>query len=347
MSIGVKTQASAELEARQERIERACKVFGNAYTDKNAEEISVNKEGEFWISRRGGKGWQPYKEKGVTVAWAEALVNDLALFNEIQYRASVKPILAARMPQGHRFQSILGKQNVESGICLSIRLKRNKKMTAKDFGFNDDTDLEALREKVPEEKIKGFKPTKRWFDELIEDGGSVMVSGGTSTGKTTFTNTCAIPNIPAKTRVIAVEDVAELDLSHFPNSVRLLVPRVQAANSVTNKDMIDSLVRLSPECILLGEISTGNTVPTFRLMNTGHASFVMTIHANSPREAITAFLTNYRENTPSGKTTGVADFLIRHIDVIVQLGTRGNGERGITQICCPTKDLSPKDFTDD
>ena len=338
---------SEDLSAHQAqgvRIERHCKVFGAAYADKDAEEISVNKEGEFWVSRRSGKGWHAHKEKGISIVWAEMLVDDLAHFNEIQYRPSVKPILGAMMPQGHRFQSILGKQNVASGLCLSIRLKRNKKMTAKNFGFTDDADLENLCEEAQQKKSEDFRRTKQWFDKTIENGGSVIISGGTSSGKTTFANTCAIPNIPQKRRVLAVEDVAELDLSHFPNSVRLLVPRVQAANEVTNKDMIDSLVRLAPECILLGEISTGNTVPTFRLMNTGHASFIMTIHANSPREAITAFLTNYRENTRSGDTTGVADFLIRHIDVIIQLGKRDDGTRGVTQICCPAKELSPKDF---
>ena len=109
------------------------------------------------VFTNNAKGWECKKSENITMDWGHALMRDLALSKEINYNPDKRPILGASMPGGARFQGIIEKQNVQSGMCMSIRLKREIKRTPEDFGFTDDLDTEKVQEQKKTNKIKNFK----------------------------------------------------------------------------------------------------------------------------------------------------------------------------------------------
>ena len=115
---------------------------------------------------------------------------------------------------------------------------------------------------------------------------NIIISGGTSTGKTTFTNAClrAIPRIE---RLISVEDAREIDLENHPNKVHLLASKGgQGLAKVTTQDLIETCLRLRPDRIIVGELRGSEAFSFLRAINTGHPGSISTLHADTPEMAI-------------------------------------------------------------
>jgi len=283
----------------------------NSSTKDDVVEVMVNEPGIVIIEK--GNGTKETRiNKSIDMDWAVTLCNALSAVYDIPFSEN-KPLLLARLPGGHRFTCLTGANVHGSGLAISIRASREFKVDLAKFGL-DNEEIADLR-------------------QMMIDGGNVLISGGTNTGKTTFTNALLL-FIPENLRVISAEDVPELNLSHIKDRLPLLVSRLSNSDSINYNDVIDAINRLNPNRIIVGEISVNNSVSSLRLINMGHKGFLSTIHANSPQEACRAWAANYglalaaKENPEAM----VSDLIYRHFDRIIQLGYHYDGKNKVRQV---------------
>jgi pilus assembly protein CpaF len=156
---------------------------------------------------------------------------------------------------------------------------------------------------------------------------NVLISGGTGTGKTTVLNVLS-SFIPFDERIITIEDSAELQLQQ-EHVVRLETrpPNLEGMGEITQRDLVRNALRMRPERIILGEVRQGEALDMLQAMNTGHDGSLATIHANSPRDALTRL-----ETMVSMAGLNIPDRAIRHqissaIDVVIQLSRLSDGSR--------------------
>jgi type IV secretory pathway ATPase VirB11/archaellum biosynthesis ATPase len=169
----------------------------------------------------------------------------------------------------------------------------------------------------------------------VEAAQSLLISGGTSSGKTTFLNRL-IQYIPLNLRVLTVEDTREIRIPHL-NHVSYVVngnATSLASSSITYPLMIDHLMRSRPDIIISGELSVPNAFPILRLLNTDHGGFMCTVHANSPELALEeAIPTNIRLS--GMEIPNAAEFMRKTIDLVIQLHKVGPGKRQVTDLWFP------------
>ncbi len=197
--------------------------------------------------------------------------------------------------------------------------------------------------------IRKFKKDKLTLDQLVQFGTitpegatilqiigrvrcNVLVSGGTGSGKTTLLN-CLTRYIDHDERVITCEDAAELQLQQ-PHVVRLETrpANIEGEGEVTMRDLVRNCLRMRPERIIVGEVRGPEAFDLLQAMNTGHDGSMGTLHANSPREALSrieSMITMGGFTLPS-KT--LREMIVSSIDVIVQSARLRDGTRRITHI---------------
>ena len=161
---------------------------------------------------------------------------------------------------------------------------------------------------------------------------NVLISGGTGSGKTTLLN-CLTGFIGAEERVITCEDAAELQLQQ-PHVVRLETrpPNLEGQGQVTMRDLVKNCLRMRPERIIVGEVRGSEAFDLLQAMNTGHDGSMGTLHANSPREALSrieSMITMGGYNLP---TRTIREMISGSIDVIIQAARLRDGSRKITHI---------------
>lgn len=180
------------------------------------------------------------------------------------------PMVDARLPDGSRVNAIIPPLAVD-GAILSIRRFAVVPLTMEDF-----LDYKSLTPAMAE-VLQGLVKAKVNF----------VISGGTGTGKTTLLNVLS-RNIPASERVITIEDAAELQLQQ-PHVVRLEVrpPNIEGKGEVTPRMLVRNSLRMRPDRIIVGEVRGAEVVDMLQAMNTGHEGSMVTIHANTPRDALT------------------------------------------------------------
>ncbi len=197
--------------------------------------------------------------------------------------------------------------------------------------------------------IRKFKKDKLTLDQLVQYGTitpegatilqiigrvrcNVLISGGTGSGKTTLLN-CLTRYIDADERVITCEDAAELQLQQ-PHVVRLETrpANIEGEGEVSMRDLVRNCLRMRPERIIVGEVRGPEAFDLLQAMNTGHDGSMGTLHANSPREALSrieSMITMGGFTLPS-KT--LREMIVSSIDVIVQASRLRDGSRRITHI---------------
>ena len=201
----------------------------------------------------------------------------------------------------------------------------------------------------PSRTIRKFKTEKLKLDQLVRFGSispegaeilkiigrvrcNVLISGGTGSGKTTLLN-CLTGYIDHGERIITCEDAAELQLQQ-PHVVRLETrpPNIEGQGEITMRSLVKNCLRMRPERIIVGEVRGPEAFDLLQAMNTGHDGSMGTLHANSPREAISrveAMITMGGHSLPA---KAIREMLVSSVDVIVQAARLRDGSRRITHI---------------
>jgi type IV secretory pathway ATPase VirB11/archaellum biosynthesis ATPase len=321
-----------------ELLNRALEPFSEFYDREGVEEIAINQPGEVWVKMVGGSGtWIRKEAPEITFKLVLTACRIFANITEQDFDRDQLPILAGTLPGGHRFQAVVG-SNVRydmghtQGVAICIRrYHQGKKMSLSSFKLEPGRALAgAALAGVGHQRYSDFA-----YDDLIatiEHGEAVLISGATSTGKTTFLN-ALINYIPLDRRVITVEDAREVLVAH-PNHVHFVVSRTTSTNQVGYAHILDSVVRLTPDVIICGEISITNAKSIYRLMTTGHSNFMATIHAETPEMALRAFWQNLTQTDPHLDARAAIEIISRTFGRIVQID-RSTGERMVTNVDIP------------
>jgi pilus assembly protein CpaF len=182
-----------------------------------------------------------------------------------------QPILDSRLPDGSRVAAVFPPCSL-GGTTLTIRKFQTRFFTAEEL-----VRIGTLTE-----------PILATVRAAIERNQNLLISGGTSTGKTTLLNALAA-FLPADDRVVLIEDTAELQLER-PNVVRFEARRAQANwPAVTIRDLLRATLRHRPDRIIVGEVRGGEAYDLLQALNTGHSGSLSTIHANSGAQALSRF----------------------------------------------------------
>ena len=159
---------------------------------------------------------------------------------------------------------------------------------------------------------------------------NIIVSGGTSTGKTTFLN-ALVKEIPLEERLILIEDTPEIRLEH-PNAVGLVAARGSLGEArVSVEDLLQATLRLRPDRIILGELRGPEAYSFLRAVNSGHPGSITTVHADSPRAAVDQIALMVIQGGANLGRAEIVDYVGGVVDVAVQLSRR-DGRRVISEV---------------
>ena len=225
------------------------------------------------------------------------------------------PICDARLPDGSRVNAIVPPLAID-GPALTIRKFKKDKLT-----------LDQL--------VKFGTITQHGADVLKVIGRcrvNTLISGGTGSGKTTLLN-CLTNFIDEDERVITCEDAAELQLQQ-PHVVRLETrpPNFEGEGQVTMRDLVQNCLRMRPERIIVGEVRGPEAFDLLQAMNTGHDGSMGTLHANSPREALSRLESMITMGGFSLPSRTIREMIVASIDVIIQAARLRDGSRRITHV---------------
>lgn len=337
------TRGKPMLEADPNHIAgRVLRKLSAYYSAPNVEEVVINQPGNVWIKERRSS-WEQHEAPEIDYQYIRRVCKVLANINNAKFSEDDIPVVSCELPGApFRFQAVIGpnvRYNLDDrkGTAVAIRaLTADTSIDFSSYGLTRDSVLPGRDEIMQEFQIQ--KDHIQALSDVIDRHESIIVSGATSTGKTTFTNKI-IEMIPKSERVITVEDARELTVPQ-KNRVHLVVPRNRSANSVNYSTIIDSLVRLTPNWIICGELSIENAQGIYATMGKGHP-IVTTVHAGSPEGALGAFVENM--NVANAKGNSTAESMISSmksmIGAIIQLEHK-NGKRRVVDIVFPSRNSS-------
>jgi pilus assembly protein CpaF len=226
------------------------------------------------------------------------------------------PIVDARLEDGSRIHIVLNPVAI-NGPILTIRKFRNEIYTLDQMHTS----------KMIDSEIYEFLKT------IVKFKYNVFISGGTSSGKTTFLNALS-HYIPKEERIITIEDSAELSLSHFKNLVRL---ETKAANSegegeINMSHLIKASLRMRPDRIIVGEVRGKEALDMIHAMSTGHDGSLSTGHGNSCRDMLKRLELMILKGVDL-PTKVISKLIASSLDIIIQLERGVQGQRFIREVC--------------
>lgn len=311
------------------------KPYAAALADKNVIEISVNRPGGFFVEKAGQADMEYRPNAAVTKESIETFAQYIAAKNN-QYVNTAKPLFSGTLPTHERIQIVLSPSAAEGG-AISIRKQYVQNISLDEYAklgaFNNVKPASAQNTLAAQlSRLLDAKNYVAFIKQAIKSKISLLISGGTNTGKTTFLNAC-LREIPAGERIITIEDTRELNPPQT-NVLKLLASKGdQGTADVTIGDLLEASLRLRPDRILIGELRGSEAFAFLRAINTGHPGSMTTVHANDTAGAYQQ-LELMALQSAAGKSLS-REFLEKYIKtvmpVVIQLAKRGK-ERGVEQI---------------
>ncbi len=225
------------------------------------------------------------------------------------------PTVDARLPDGSRVNAVIPPVAID-GPSITIRKFSRDKLTAQQL-----IDLKSLTPQMAE-----------FLRACVISKLNIIISGGTGSGKTTLLNVLS-HYIPEEERIVTIEDAAELQL-HQEHVVRMeaKMPNVEGKGTVTIRDLVRNSLRMRPDRIIVGECRGGEALDMLQAMNTGHDGSLTTLHANSPRDALSRLETLTLMSGMDLPVRVIREQVASAIDLIVQQGRLKDGSRKVTAI---------------
>ena len=307
--------------------------LGPALARSDVTDIYINRPHEIWIETMGGVS-ERLDAPDLGPLTLERLARQIAALSH-QGISREHPLLSAALPDGSRIQIVMPPAT-RGQLALAIRKHVSQDLSLADYaqsgafsqtrtgGQADDDKDHELGALLSQGDIASM------LSLAVRQRRNILVSGGTSTGKTTFLN-ALLREIPADERLILIEDTPELSMTHA-NAIGLLAARSELGEAqVTANDLVAASLRLRPDRIILGELRGGEALAFLRAVNTGHPGSMTTVHADSPLGAIEQItLLALQTGTQLGRAD-VHDYVRSTIDVFVQL-SRIKGRRLVSAV---------------
>ncbi len=225
------------------------------------------------------------------------------------------PMVDARLPDGSRVNAVIPPLAVD-GPVLTIRL-----FSKDPYQVDDLVAMGTMSSEVAD-----------LLQACVEGRLNALISGGTGSGKTTLLNVLS-SFIPEDQRIVTIEDAVELQL-HQKHVVRLesRPPNIEGKGEVRIRDLVRNALRMRPDRIVVGEVRGAEALDMLQAMNTGHEGSLSTVHANSPRDAISRLETMVLMAGVELPVRAIREQISSALDVIIQLGRLRDGSRRITHI---------------
>lgn len=306
-----------------------------AYFDmEGVAEISINKPGELWIEQYGDL--KRFDAPDLDLNHLKSLARLVAQSTE-QTVSEESPLLAANLPEGYRIQIVFPPACEPGRVGISIR-----KQTVLNFDLDKYEELGAFDHTLVEEKENaGDKELRQLLDanhikefirRAIHLKKNIIVSGGTSTGKTTFFN-AMLKEVNPNERVITLEDAREIMIEHLPNHLHLVASRGgQGRAQVDMQDLIEASLRLRPDRLMLGELRGKEAFTFLRAVNTGHPGSISTLHADTPRLAVEQMVLMVMQAGLGLTHEQIREYIHNVVHIIVQLKRGEGGKRFISEV---------------
>ncbi len=315
-------------------LETFLEPFGDIFNEDGVSEISVNVPGEVWVEKRGDMRLEMLP--ALDVDHLKALGRLIAQSTE-QLISEEKPLLSATLPNGYRIQVVFPPACEAGTVCMSIRKGATELFTFdtyEKFGAFDQTSTEEISDAnapiLLDHLAKG--EIRQFLSKAIKCKKNIIISGGTSTGKTTFTN-AALLEIPNEERLITVEDAREVQLPNHRNRVHLLASKGgQGRAHVTTQDLIEACLRLRPDRIIVGELRGAEAFSFLRAINTGHPGSIATLHADTPAMALEQLKLMVMQAGLGMPPQEIRSYILAVVDIVVQLKRGDKGRRYISEI---------------
>ncbi|PIR39106.1 MAG: P-type DNA transfer ATPase VirB11 [Alphaproteobacteria bacterium CG11_big_fil_rev_8_21_14_0_20_39_49] len=295
------------------------------FEEDGVAEISINRPGEAWIEKRGDMYMVELPE--FDFEHLKGLARLIAQSTE-QKVSEERPLLSATLPNGFRIQVVFPPAAEPGHVIMSIRKGSTLNWNLDDYekmGAFSHTAVDEQEDPHDKElsELLDKNEIKQFMIKAIQYKKNIIISGGTSTGKTTFTNAC-LKAIPAEERLITAEDAREVILDQHPNRVHLLASKGgQGRAQVTTQDLIEACLRLRPDRIIVGEVRGAEAFSFLRAINTGHPGSISTLHADTPQMAMEQLKLMVMQAGLGMPPAEVRQYISQVIDIVVQLKRSG------------------------
>lgn len=309
------TKAEEELIAREKLDDfRGVGPLQVLLDDDEITDIMVNGADTIYVSRRG------QKNKQLTGLSFRCPAHLTAVAQAIARRVGRKidentPTVDARLPDGSRVNIVFAPIALD-GVCISIRKFPNISLQ-----LDDLTRSGALSEKMSD--FMKYASAARL---------NILISGGTGSGKTTLLNAIT-KYFDSNDRIITIEDAAEIKVQQ-PHVIRLetRVSTAEGAGAVTQTDLVKNALRQAPDRIIIGEVRGGEAFDLLQAMNTGHDGSLGTLHANTPRDAISRLENLVLMAGYDLPARAIRQQIASALDLVIQVERMRDGARRIVKI---------------
>ena len=275
------------------------------FKDETVSEVMINGGSEVWVERNGRLEHVDTVSQTETRSFIERTL--LPLGRRIDITA---PVVDARLGDGSRMCAVIEPIAID-GPCVSVRRFSAKRITISDFACQQVAEI---------------------LQQLVFDRRNVLISGAASAGKTTLLNSLC-DFLGTNDRIVTIEDIAELQLSHR-NVVRLEArPSSPDGNlEISTKTLVRTALRLRPDRLIIGEVRGAETLDMLSAMNTGHDGSMSTIHANSARDALRRVESLVLQHAANWSREIVQDHVASSINTIVHVARNIDGSRFVKEV---------------
>ncbi len=295
-------------------------------------DLYINRPGELWLETADGIERHDVPALDDASLWR--LARQIAAASD-QGINREHPLLAATLPDGARVQ-ICAPPATRGNVIVAIRRHNMPDLRLSDYlasgAFARVGEAGRARDAADVElgALLDAGQTLEFLSAAVKMSKTIVIAGGTGTGKTTFLN-ALLKEAPPAERFVLIEDTPEIQL-HHQNAVGLIAVRGKLGEaSVSPADLVEAALRLRPDRIIMGEVRGPEAISWLRAVGTGHPGSITTVHANSPEGAIEQLaMMSMSAGTELGREE-LVDYIRATVDIFVQLG-QADGQRLVTDV---------------
>jgi pilus assembly protein CpaF len=280
--------------------------------DPSVSDILVNTYKRVYVERHGMLEETPvqFRDDAHLMAIIDRIVS--AIGRRVEESS---PMVDARLADGSRVNAIIPPLAVD-GPCLSIRRFGRDRLMADDLVRNNTLTQAML------DMLSGCVTARL----------NILISGGTGAGKTTFLNALS-SYISGRERIVTIEDAAELQL-HQDHVVRLetRAPNIEGKGAIQQRELVINSLRMRPDRIIVGEVRGEEALDMLQAMNTGHDGSLTTVHANSPRDAISRLEVMVSLASANMQLVSVRQQIASAVHLLVQASRQSDGSRRVVNL---------------
>ncbi len=304
----------------------------DALRREDVTDLYINRPGELWLETHAGV--ERHEDARLDDAALWRLARQIAAASD-QGISREHPLLAATLPSGARVQ-VCAPPATRGNVAVAIRKHVVPDLTLDDYvssGAFAHINEAALRLQATDRALEAqlaAGDVAGFLGAAVRARKSILISGGTATGKTTLLN-ALLKEAARDERIVLIEDTPEIQLVH-PNAIGLVAVRGRLGEaSVSAADLLEAALRLRPDRIIMGEIRGVEALSFLRAVNTGHPGSISTVHASSADGAIEQLALIAGQAGTDLKRDELVGYIRSVIDIVVQLD-RVEGRRLVTEI---------------